>query len=124
MTDVVDPPAPAAPAQDQTPAGISELELEHGAPRNPTAGEADRRLLPTWPSGFDAAQAANYVVLAACTIFIFATLNRGGGLLSTSTPTGGDMGAHVWGPDYLKDILLPSLRLSGWSQDWYAGFPA
>ena len=33
------------------------------------------------------------------------------------------MGAHVWGPAYLKDTLLASFRLSGWSQDWYAGFP-
>ncbi|HJL99075.1 MAG TPA: hypothetical protein QF846_05415 [Acidimicrobiales bacterium] len=41
-----------------------------------------------------------------------------------STPTGGDMGAHVWGPAFLRDELLPSLQLRGWSSDWYAGFPA
>jgi hypothetical protein len=40
-----------------------------------------------------------------------------------STPTGGDMGAHVWGPAYLRDVLLPSGQLSGWSMDWYAGLP-
>ncbi len=34
------------------------------------------------------------------------------------------MGAHVWGPAYLRDHLLPELRVSGWSPDWYAGFPA
>lgn len=34
------------------------------------------------------------------------------------------MGAHVWGPAYLRDQLLPDLRLSGWAPDWYAGFPA
>src|SRR5690606_35086499 len=34
------------------------------------------------------------------------------------------MGAHVWGPAYLRDHLLPDLRLSGWTPDWYAGFPA
>ena len=41
-----------------------------------------------------------------------------------STPTGGDMGAHVWGPAFLRDELLPSFQLRGWSPDWYAGFPA
>ena len=41
-----------------------------------------------------------------------------------STPTGGDMGAHVWGPAFLRDELLPSWQLRGWSSDWYAGFPA
>ena len=44
-------------------------------------------------------------------------------LFSNTTPTGGDMGAHVWGPAYLRDHLLPHFRLSGWAPDWYAGFP-
>lgn len=41
-----------------------------------------------------------------------------------TTPTGGDFGAHVWGPAYLRDHLLPSLRFNGWTMDWYAGMPA
>lgn len=41
-----------------------------------------------------------------------------------TTPTGGDFGAHVWGPAYLRDNLIPSLRLNGWTMDWYAGMPA
>ena len=45
-------------------------------------------------------------------------------ILIDSTPTGGDMGAHVWGPAFLRDELLPSFQLRGWSPDWYAGFPA
>ncbi len=44
-------------------------------------------------------------------------------IFDNNTPTGGDMGAHVWGPAYLRDNLLPHLELSGWSMDWYAGFP-
>ncbi|MEY2967024.1 MAG: hypothetical protein RLY50_1074, partial [Actinomycetota bacterium] len=44
-------------------------------------------------------------------------------VLRNNTPTGGDMGAHVWGPAYLRDVLLPNWRLTGWSMDWYAGFP-
>ena len=41
-----------------------------------------------------------------------------------TTPTGGDMGAHVWSGTYLRDHLLPHGRLSGWTPDWYAGAPA
>jgi len=45
-------------------------------------------------------------------------------VLTNTTPTGGDMGAHVWGPAYLRDHLLPNFRVTGWTPDWYAGFPA
>lgn len=34
------------------------------------------------------------------------------------------MGAHVWAPQYLKDHLLSHGRVTGWTPDWYAGFPA
>lgn len=44
-------------------------------------------------------------------------------LLHPSTPTGGDMGAHVLGPAFLRDVLIPEGRVMGWSQDWFAGFP-
>ncbi len=44
-------------------------------------------------------------------------------LLDPSTPSGGDMGAHVYAPAYLRDVLLPNLRIGGWSNDWFAGFP-
>lgn len=43
-------------------------------------------------------------------------------VVTKATPTGGDMGAHVWGPAYLRDHLLP-WKLSGWSMDWYSGLP-
>jgi hypothetical protein len=45
-------------------------------------------------------------------------------LFIANTPTGGDMGAHVYLPQFLQDTLLPAGRLFGWSNDWYAGFPA
>jgi hypothetical protein len=44
-------------------------------------------------------------------------------VFDNTTPTGGDFGAHVWGPAYLRDHLLPSLRFNGWSMDWYGGMP-
>ncbi|MGB5730048.1 MAG: hypothetical protein WBN24_00360 [Acidimicrobiia bacterium] len=45
-------------------------------------------------------------------------------ILVANTPTGGDMGAHVLLPQVLRDVLLPSGRIFGWSSAWYAGFPA
>lgn len=62
-------------------------------------------------------------IVAACVLFTFLQLGPGN-LLSDTTPNGGDMGAHVWGPAFLRDHLLPHGRLTGWTPDWYAGFPA
>ena len=77
--------------------------------------EARRRLMIRW--GVD------LVVLAACVVFIVLQLQPGL-LIRNTTPAGGDMGAHVWAPAYLRDHLLPDLQLTGWTPDWYAGFPA
>lgn len=57
-------------------------------------------------------------------LFVFLVVNPDGLLFHSSTPTGGDLGAHVWGPAFLRDEVLPRFRLSGWTPDWYAGFPA
>jgi hypothetical protein len=62
-------------------------------------------------------------VVAACCVFVFSQLHPSL-IFAATTPAGGDMGAHVWAPAYMRDHLLPKLRLSGWSPDWYAGFPA
>jgi hypothetical protein len=62
------------------------------------------------------------VVLGAVT-FTFVQLHPDL-ILRNTTPTGGDMGAHVWSGTYLRDHLLPHGRLSGWTPDWYAGAPA
>ncbi len=61
-------------------------------------------------------------VVGAC-LFVFWQM-RPDLLFSNTTPAGGDMAAHVWGPAFLRDHLLPAGRLSGWAPDWYAGFPA
>jgi len=44
-------------------------------------------------------------------------------ILQNNTPTGGDMGAHVMAPAYLRDHLLDNFQLSGWNPYWYDGFP-
>ena len=62
-------------------------------------------------------------VLAVVVAFVVVNLRPGTWFLET-TPTGGDLGAHVWAPAYLRDVLLGEFRLTGWTHDWYAGFPA
>ena len=63
------------------------------------------------------------VVVVACCIVVLWQLNPRL-LLRDTTANGGDMGAHVWFPAYLRDHLLPHWRVAGWSPDWFAGFPA
>jgi len=40
-----------------------------------------------------------------------------------TTATGGDTGAHVALPAYLKSHLLTHGQLTGWDPGWYDGFP-
>jgi hypothetical protein len=63
------------------------------------------------------------LTLAGISLVIFIVMNPWW-IVSSTTPTGGDMGAHVFGPAYLRDHLLPEGRVTGWSNDWFAGFPA
>ncbi|HEX9467474.1 MAG TPA: hypothetical protein VGA11_03620 [Acidimicrobiia bacterium] len=62
-------------------------------------------------------------IVATCCVYVFVQFQPAL-LLRDTTTTGGDTGAHLWFPAFLRDHLLPSLRLSGWSRDFYAGFPA
>ena len=62
------------------------------------------------------------IVVGGATIFLLLTLHPDL-IFRNNTPTGGDMGAHVWGPAFLRDHLLNNFRLAGWSMDWYAGLP-
>ena len=82
--------------------------------------DATRTRLTTKPS---IESLITFVVVAGAVIFTFAQLQPNL-IFADTTPAGGDTGSHVWGPDYLKDHLLPKGRLTGWAPDWYAGFPA
>ncbi|MSV68531.1 MAG: hypothetical protein F2877_05565, partial [Actinobacteria bacterium] len=62
------------------------------------------------------------VVVASC-LTVLAALHPEL-LLKSTTASGGDMGAHVWFPAYLRDHLLGQFRVAGWAPDWFAGFPA
>lgn len=63
------------------------------------------------------------VLLVGVSTFVALKVVQPSLLVQVNTPTGGDMGAHVWAPAYLRDHLLPNWRLNGWSMDWYSGFP-
>src|SRR5438309_3965530 len=94
-------------------------------PTAPPAAPAPARAAPRargWkrPS---AATVVNAIVVAVIVVFVLKQLQPSQ-LLKNTTAAGGDMGAHVWQPAYLRDHLLPHFRLTGWAPDWYAGFPA
>lgn len=63
------------------------------------------------------------LVVVALSLTILLVLNPWE-ILRATTPAGGDMGAHVYAPAFLRDVLLPAGRILGWSEDWFAGFPA
>ncbi len=83
----------------------------------PTSTEPSPRLRPA------AGALVGGAIVVGCSLFVLWQLAPGRVLLDT-TPIGGDLTAHVWGPAFLRDHLLPNGRLSGWSTDWFAGFPA
>ena len=96
----------------------------------PPPAERDQEPTPSWHERLllrsprdKIALAIDAGVVALAVVFVLAQLHPRL-LLSDTTPAGGDMGAHVYGPAFLRDHLLPSGRLTGWSPDWYAGFPA
>ncbi len=66
---------------------------------------------------------APYLIGIALVSLVAAGLLRPDLWIIANTPTGGDMGAHVLGPAFLRDTLLPQGRIMGWSNSWFAGFP-
>ena len=118
----IGPAVDRRPAHDDTDADLPDAHRPPGA--GPVAarwGRVTQRLADDPGRAVEALVSAASVVLA--TALILRTLHPDL-LWADTTPTGGDMGAHVWGPRYLLDHLLPQGRLSGWTPDWYDGFPA
>ena len=131
MTDASVPPAagpmaavsvdvaPGQPAADPGSLGGGDVAAPHERGRISRAWDD----LATMPSDRYLPMLVSLVVVGVCVIFTFIQLGPGN-LLANNTPAGGDMGAHVWGPAFLRDNLLPEGRLAGWTPDWYDGFPA
>jgi hypothetical protein len=101
--------------KDSTMTDAEKLAIEVDAQHAPLGEQ------PSWVETIKS-MSTTAVVLGA-TLIILSVLHPDL-ILRNNTPTGGDMGAHVWGPAYLRDVLLPHWRLTGWSMDWYAGLPA
>jgi hypothetical protein len=147
MTHVSDPTDLAPEPSDDRPAfddGMAQTaatdfaapDAEHGSfsdlrgNTDPMWRRAGRRVMRRPLDWIDAPWTLQRIVRTA-TAFLFLvvaaviTLNvvHWDLITTNNTPTGGDMGAHVMAPAYLRDHLLPDLRLSGWNPYWYDGFP-
>ena len=115
---------PGADPADAPDAGSVALLTE--ADDGPPPGEAPGPFIPIDDpahSSRTVVQFVSWAIVALCCVLVAVTVHPEW-IFRTTTPTGGDMGAHVWGPAFLRDHLLPNFRLTGWSPDWYAGFPA
>ena len=108
----------AADTADTADTAEAPAEASDGAESQPPTGRQGLFSKPPSVEGI-----VSFLIVAASAIFVLRELQPGL-ILRDSLPTGGDMGAHVWGPAFLRDELLPAFRLSGWTPDWYAGFPA
>jgi hypothetical protein len=93
------------------------------APSAPLERTEPGRLERVWLGVRSPETLVTLAVLATCTIFVFVQLQPSQ-LFKNTTPAGGDMGAHVWLPAFVKAHLIPNLRITGWAPDWYEGFPA
>ena len=125
---------------------VDEPDVDAGRPtrrrrrhrdRSPWYARAGRRVVRRpvewarrpWPTSRTVRFAVTAVTLIITTVVMMNVVHlnplnmRSDLIFDDNTPTGGDMGAHVWGPAFLRDNLLPHWQLSGWSMDWYAGFP-
>jgi hypothetical protein len=65
---------------------------------------------------------ANVAVVAGVTLVALSQLHPSL-LLANTTTAGGDTGAHVMLPAFMKSHLLTHGQLTGWDPDWYDGFP-
>ena len=92
--------------------------------RSPFVGVRLRTLLRARPLVLStrtrrAVEAGVFIGIAAL-LLVYFTPNL---LLSKTTTTGGDTGAHIYAPWYLRTHLFEKGLISGWSPGWFAGFP-
>ncbi len=99
--------------------GSAPAPTEPAAPGGPAARARPRGLAgwPGWPALATLAAVGGAVGIVVWQLHPSL-------LLANTTTAGGDTGAHVALPAYLRDHLLPHGRLTGWSPQWYDGYPA
>jgi uncharacterized membrane protein len=66
--------------------------------------------------------AADILVLAVLFFYLSSFFNFSV-IFDNRTTNGGDTGSHYYPAQYMKDYLLPHLKITGWCPGWYAGFP-
>ncbi|MGZ4766116.1 MAG: hypothetical protein ACXVH5_08460, partial [Ilumatobacteraceae bacterium] len=123
MTELLDEPIVAEEPEEPATAGLEP-------PRRSVADRIVARVLRRPRHWLDAPwtneRIARYItalILVGGTTFSVLKVVHLNLVFENNTPTGGDMGAHVMAPAYLRDNLLPHFQLSGWSNYWYDGFP-
>jgi hypothetical protein len=116
LTAFDDDPTPSAPFDGfYDPTGTDGTDGTDGTRPGGWGGRLQRLATPR--------SLITLVVVTVCVIFVFVELEPSQIFLNT-TPAGGDLGAHVWLPAFIKSHFLPNLQVTtGWSPDWYAGFP-
>ena len=119
MPDPFQPVGPAGPAEPV--AGQDSARPEPWYVRRGPIARFNRWADADWPAERIARVVTAFVILAGCTVAMSRIIHLDL-LVRDTTPTGGDMGAHVLAPAELRDNFLP-WQLSGWSNSWYAGFP-
>ncbi len=103
-------------AVDLAASEAAPAALRHGQEPRPAGLLHRLTRRSTWPAW------ANALVIVGVTVVAFTQLHPS--LLFTSTTTaGGDTGAHVALPAFLKAHLLTHGQLTGWDPGWYDGFP-
>ncbi|MFT3853036.1 MAG: 6-pyruvoyl-tetrahydropterin synthase-related protein [Ilumatobacteraceae bacterium] len=115
---------------DDLPIDIEEPPNEPAPAKPSLLGRVGRRIIrrpsrwlnAPWPTERIVQYLTALVLVGGATFAVFQVVHLDL-VLTNNTPTGGDMGAHVMAPAFLRDVLLPNGQLSGWSMYWYAGFP-
>ena len=107
--DPIESPVDVVASPTSAPVNVDEVPARG---LNPFLGWERRRLIVFWVR----------VALVGISTIVAIKVVQPSLVLKDTTPTGGDMGAHVWGPAFLRDNLLP-WKLNGWSMDWYSGLP-
>jgi hypothetical protein len=120
---VIDERAGSSGSVGDTPSLEAEFEPRRRAP----VMDEDDQPRALWE------RAIGWAIVGICTFIVFSILTPGhnwsltnlafGDLFRNTTTNGGDMGAHVYMPWFLEKHWFGQGRLSGWSPDWYAGFP-
>ena len=122
-----------APLGDAPPADAEGVTPASPSPARRVAGRMFRRPIAWWQRPWSTDRIVRVLVTSATlvtttvVVMMIVHLNPLSPardlIFDDTTPTGGDMGAHVWAPAFLRDHLLSNFQLSGWTMDWYGGLP-